>query len=77
MFKWRKTTGEATLQRQIWYLESVAAADVVVGLDRRDDITGQGNAAQHRLLSAVWKEGEDSRAQSRNDQNSPKQTRGT
>lgn len=77
MFKWRKTTGDATLQRQFWYLESVTAADVVVGLDGRDDITGQGDAAQHRLLSAVWKGSEDSRAQSRNDKNSPKQTRGT
>lgn len=67
---------DATLQ-QICYLESVAAADVVVGLDRRDDITGQGDAAEHRLLSAVWRGSEDGRAQCKNDQTPPKQTRGT
>lgn len=43
------------------YLESISAADVVIGLDRGDDITGQGDAAQHRLLSAVWKGGRDDR----------------
>lgn len=35
------------------YLESVFAVNVVIGLDWCDDVAGQRNAAEHRLLSAV------------------------
>lgn len=49
------------LALQMCYLESVSAADVVIRLDRGDDITGQGDAAEHHLLSAVWKGGRDDR----------------
>lgn len=38
------------------YLEGVFAVDVVIRLDGCDDITGQRNAAEHGLLSAVYKE---------------------
>lgn len=51
------------LQLQSYYLESVSAADAVIRLDRGDDITGQGDAAEHHLLSAVWKGGRDERVQ--------------
>ncbi len=35
------------------YLESVFAVYVVIGLNRCNDITGQRDATEHRLLSAV------------------------
>lgn len=73
---WKKSTGDATLGRQTCYLESVSAADVVVGLDRGDDVTGQGDAAEHRLLSAVWRGSKDSRAQGRNDKPPPQTNEG-
>lgn len=38
------------------YLEGVFAVDVVIRLDGSDDVTGQRNAAEHRLLSAVYKD---------------------
>lgn len=39
----------------VWafYLKGVLAADVVVRLHRRDDVAGEGDAAQDRLLPAV------------------------
>lgn len=37
------------------YLEGVFAVDMVIRLDGCDDITGQRDAAEHRLLSAVYK----------------------
>lgn len=45
--------GDVKLRLHVGYLESVSAADVVIGLHLCDDITGQGDAAQYRLLSAV------------------------
>lgn len=61
------------LELQMCYLESVSAADVVIRLDRGDDITGQGDAAEHHLLSAVWKGGRDDRVQRKNAKKNTKQ----
>lgn len=36
------------------YLEGKLAIDVVLWSNGTDNITGQWNTAQHRLLSAVW-----------------------
>ena len=51
-------TANNSVGKRLAYLEGILAADVVLSSHGGNDIAGQRNTAEHRLLSAVWRERE-------------------